>query len=163
MRIVLFESGEKVTQTAPHGSCPLGAAARNHGSAQRFGKAAGNVLGYVNQRTDQPEIFIARMGYGRQGANAPGKQRVAQERLAEIVGGVSEGDDIGFQIPRDLINGAPPVAATQITAMAGLFLEQPERRLVVKIRPIDSALLQIVPQRLDRPEKLALLHGERAD
>src|SRR5579863_923390 len=45
--------------------------------------------------------------------------------------------------------------------MIWLLFEKPERRPVLDIRPIHAALLQILAQRLDGTQKLALFHRER--
>src|SRR5579864_6140666 len=47
--------------------------------------------------------------------------------------------------------------------MVRLLVEQSQRRIIAKVRPRDPALLQIIAQRLDRPQKLSLLHRESAN
>ena len=100
---------------------------------------------------------------GGQRAQLAGEHGVAQQRFAEIVGGVSEGDHVGAQIVGNLIHRAAAVAAAQIAAMVGLVFEQAQRRRIAKIGPGHAALLQIFADGFDGPQKLALLHGERAD
>ena len=115
-------------------------------------------------RTDElAEIFIARVGDRRQCAHTSVNMRVAQKRLAKVVGGMSERDNIGAQPASDLIDGAPPKAAAKIATMIGLFFEQPQRRIVGVISPVHATRLKIFAQRLDRPQKLALLHGKSAN
>jgi len=46
--------------------------------------------------------------------------------------------------------------------MIGLLFEQAEGRTVVVIGPVDPALFEILAERLNRPEELALLHCEGA-
>ncbi len=80
-----------------------------------------------------------------------------------IVGGVTEGDDVGSQAAHDLIDRAAAEAAAQVAAVIGLFLEQAQRGVVGVIGPIHAAGLQIFAQRLDGPQEFPLLDGERAD
>ena len=94
------------------------------GAPSRGDEAARHTLGHENQRPDQPELFVARVCHGRQRAQLAGEQRVAQQRLAEIVRGVAESDDIGPQSAHYLIHGAPAVAAAQVATVLGLVLEQ---------------------------------------
>ncbi len=67
------------------------------------------------------------IGDRRQRAQAAGEHGVAQERLAEIVGGVAEGDHVGAQFAADLVDGAAAEAAAQVAAVVGLVVEQAER------------------------------------
>ncbi len=74
-----------------------------------------------------------------------------------------ERDHVGAQAARDLINGAAPEAAAQIASVIGLFVEQPERRIVAMVSPVDAARFQIFAEGFDGAEKLPLLDGEGAN
>jgi hypothetical protein len=99
---------------------------------------------------------------GRQRAQLAGEHGVAQQGLAEIVGGVAEGDHVAAQAVGDLVHRAPPVAAAQVAAVLGLVFQQAQRRRVAEIGPGHAARLQVLAQRFDGPQELALLHGEGA-
>ena len=101
-------------------------------------------------------------GDGGQSAGAPREQRVAQEGLAEIVGGVAERDDVRAQSAHDLVDRAPAEAAALVAAMIGLLLKQTEGGIVAMIGPVDSARLQIFSKRFERAQKFPLLHRKRA-
>src|SRR4051812_14181267 len=98
-----------------------------------------------------------------QRANASGKERIAQERFAEIVRGVAERNDIRSEVTRNFVNGAAAVATAEIAAMPGLILQQPQRRTVLEVSPRDPAFLQIGTHRFDGAQKLTLFDGESTD
>ena len=75
---------------------------------------------------------------------------------------MAECDGVGSKSGNNFINGAPAVAAAQVAAMAGLFLEQPKTRLVVVVGPIDTAGTQPLTERLNGPQELTLFDGEGA-
>ena len=105
---------------------------------------------------------VARISDGRQRAQPSREQRIPQQRLAKVVGGVPEGDDVGAQTRADFIHCPPAIAAAQVAAMARLLFQQPQRRLIAIVSPFHAALLQVLAQRLDGPQEFALFHGEGA-
>ncbi len=133
-----FEFAEEIAQRPPHGSGFLRAAARDHRRAERGGEGCGDVFGDVDERPDQPEVLFARVGDRRKSAQAAREHCISQQ-ITPIVGRVTERDDIRAEAAGDLVNGAPAVAATEIASVIGLLFEQPERRAVVMVGPIDAA------------------------
>ena len=72
-------------------------------------------------------------------------------------------DDVGAQFARDLVHRAAAVAAAQVAAMLGLILEQAQRGRVAVVSPGNTAPAQVLAQRFDGAQELALFHGEGAD
>ena len=162
MRIVLLDLAEQAADGLAHRAGPQRTSARSDGRAHGFREARGNVFGHKYQRPDETKILLPRIGDRRQSADAAREHRIAQERFAKIIRRVSEGNYVGPQPASDFINGPAPEPAAQVAPVIGLFFQQPERWIVGVIRPVDAASLQVFAQRLDGPQKLALLHGKRA-
>src|ERR1035438_7834616 len=104
-----LEFHEHVAENAPHGAGALRTSAGDYGNAEVGGIGAGDVFGDEDQGADEAVFAAARTGDGGHGAQAAGEHGVAQEGFAKIVGGVSEGDDVGAQIMGDFIDGAAAV------------------------------------------------------
>lgn len=66
------------------------------------------------------------MSRGRKRAEAPREHGVAQKRFAEIVGGVTESDDIRAQSAGDVVYGAAAESAAEIASVIRLFFEKPK-------------------------------------
>ena len=47
--------------------------------------------------------------------------------------------------------------------LIGLFVDEPERRAIVLVHPIDAALPKILAEGSDRAQKLPLLDSKRAN
>src|SRR5579872_6873914 len=162
MRMVLLQLREQAANGFAHGSGPLRTAARNHRRAQRFREPARDVFIDEHQGADQSEILGARPRHRRQRTDAAREQSVSQERFAEIVRGMPERDYVCTQSSGDFVDSAAAIAAAQVAAVVRLLLEEPERRPVAIIRPVDAALLQIFAERLNRTKEFPLLDRERA-
>lgn len=158
--VVALEFGNNIAQAAAHGAGFLRAAARNDGRAKLGGEGSREIFGNVDERADEAELALARPGDRRQGGGSAGKQRVAQERLAKIIRRMAEGNHVGTEFSGEVVDGAAAETAAEIAAMAGLFVEQPQRGSVLNIGPIDTALAQIGANRFDGREEFALFDGE---
>lgn len=161
--IFFFEFGEEIAQPAAHGSGALRASTGDDGSAEGGGVGAGDLLGDEDQRADEAELLVAGVGDGGQRAEASGEQGVAEEGFAEVVGGVAEGDDVGSEAADDLIDGAAAVAAAEVAAVIGLFVEEAEGGGVAEAGPGDSFFAQVFADGLDGAQEFTLLDGEGAD
>ena len=76
---------------------------------------------------------------------------------------MAEGDHVGAESARNLIDSAAAIAAAQVAAVIGLLFEQPEGGPIVIISPVDATLFQVFAKGLDGTQKLALLHSEGAN
>ncbi len=153
---------DKTPQRTPHGPGPQGTTAGNHRSALRFGVARGQILRDEHQRPDELEFALTGPGDGGQRAGAARKQGITQEGLAEIVGGVAEGDGIRAQAAHNLIHRAAAEAAAHVAAVIGLFLKQAQGRVVAMIGPVDSARFQVLAHGFEGTQEFTLLDGEGA-
>ena len=141
----------------------LGAAAGNDGSGELGGVGGGDGLADVDQGSDEAEVARCGVGNGWKGGHAPGVHGVAEERFAEIVHRVAEGDDIDPHALSDFVHGAATEATAHIAAMVGLFFEEAKAGAILKILPFDAASAKVLAKRLDGGEKFALFDGEGGD
>ena len=141
-RVFLLNFTEHIAECAADGAGFLGAAAGDDGRAKLRSKGAGELFGDEDERADEAEIAFAGPGDRRQGTDAAGEHSVAQERFAEIVSRVTEGDDVGFEFAGDFIDGAAAEATADIAAMIGLLCQKADRGRVFDIGPIDTAILE---------------------
>src|SRR5258707_14680609 len=162
VRVLYFKLREDVANRPADGAGFLGTAARDNRCAQPGGILPGYVLRHIDQRTNEPEFLFLRIGYGWKSTDAAGEHRIAEERLAEIVRGMAQGDDIGAQTAADLVNRASTEAAAHIAAVARLLIDQSQARTIGDVRPIHPALLQVIAKGRYRTQELALFHSEGA-
>lgn len=160
--MVFFKIRKEIAKTAPDGACFLRASTRYNRCSETLREFRSDVLSDEDERTNQTELFFARIGHWRQCAQTARKQGVAKERFAEVVRGVTECNDVRSQAASDFVDGATAKTAAKITAMIRLLFQQSHRRRIFKIVPVDSSFAQPNTQRLDGPQKFALLHSECA-
>lgn len=162
VRVLLFEFVEDGAERAADGSGPERAAARDDRGGGGTGPGARQVFGDVEQRADETELASAGPDDGRQGSQPPGEHGVAKEGLAEVVGSVPQGDDVGAEFARQRVDGAAPEPAAKVTAVIGLIGEQAERGIVAVKGPGDVVVEHPLAEGLDGGEELALIDGEGA-
>lgn len=75
---------------------------------------------------------------------------------------MAEGNHVGAQLASNLVNCATAKAAAEVTTMIRLLIDQPQRRIVGLIEPVNAPLLQVRAERGYRTEEFALLHCECA-
>ncbi len=160
VRVLLLKFVEDGAEGAADGSGFQGAAARDDGSARGLRPCPGKVFRDVKKRADEAELAAAGPDDRGQGGEASGEHGVAQEGLAEIVGGVTEGDDVGAEFAGKRIDGAAAEAAAEVAAVIGLIGEQAEGGVVGSERPRDAVLEHPLAEGLDGGEELALIDGE---
>ena len=90
-------------------------------------------------------------------------QTLGLKKVGGRVALVGEGDHVGAQLVSDLIDGPAAIAAAQVAPVARVAVEETDRRAVAAIRPVDPFSLEVLSQRFDRTQELALLDGEGAD
>src|SRR6476646_6578764 len=132
---LLLQPGKNLAQRAAHSAGSLRAAAGHNRRSKRLRIRSGDILGDENQRPDEPELAIAGMRHWRQRAELSREHSVAQQRLAELVRRVAEGDHVGSQAARNLVHRPSPVAAAKIATVVRLVFEQSQRRLVAEVGP----------------------------
>ena len=133
------------------------------GIPRSAGVSPRHLLGHVDQRTNEPVFPLPRVSDGGKRAQPPGEHRIAQQRFAEVIGGMAEGNDIRFQSPRNLIYRAPSKPAAQIAPMLRLLVDQTDGRIIAVAGPLDTAAGKILSDGLDGPQELPLFHGESAN
>ena len=161
--VVAFEIGEDVPKAPANGAGFLRTAAGNDRSAQTCCVVTGEVLGDIDERSNKAELVFAGPSDGRKCADATGEHGVAEKRFAEIVGGVTECDDVGAELAGEVVDGSATEATANVTAMAGLTGEKVERRAIFDIGPINPAIAEEGTHGLNRREKFTLFDGEGAD
>lgn len=122
----------------------------------------GKVFRDVKKRADEAELAAAGPDDRGQGGEAPGEHGVAEEGLAEVVGGVAESDDVGAKLAGERVDSAAAEAAAEVAAVIGLIGEQAEGGVVGPKGPGDAVIEHPLPERLNRSEELALIDGEGA-
>src|SRR5579872_3815413 len=162
MGIIPLDVRKKGPDRFAHGSGSLGTAAGNYWRTERFGKLCRQVLGDIDQRAYQPEIPGARPRNGRQRTDAARKHGIAEKRLAEIVGGVPESDHVRAKGAGNFVDGAPAITAAKVATMVRLLFEETDGGPVVEIGPVDASILEVLSQRFDGAQELALFDGEGA-
>lgn len=158
--VLLLEFVEDGAERAADGSGFQGAAARDDGRGGGTGPGAGEVFGDVEEGADEAELTAAGPDDGRQGGEASGEHGVAEEGLAEVVGGVAEGDDVGAEFAGERVDGAAAEAAAKVAAVTGLLREQAEGGVVGAESPLDAVIEHPLAEGLDGGEELALIDGE---
>src|SRR5581483_5000101 len=81
----------------------------------------------------------------------------------KVVGRVPERDHLRAQPASNLIHGPAAEPAAHVAPMIRLLVEQPNRGIVAMAGPIDSARLEILSDRLNGTQKLALLDRKCAN
>lgn len=126
MRVIPSQIGKEAAQSLANRPCLERTDARRDWHARRFRVRAGHFLGHIDQRPDQPEVAGTRPCHGGQCAQCAGEERIAQQGLAEVVGGVAERYYIATELRSDLVDRASPEAAARVTPMTGLLGQQLE-------------------------------------
>src|SRR3974390_557837 len=134
-RVLLLEAAEHSADRFADSTGALGAAARDNRRAERCREPGGDLFGDIDQGPDEAEFAVARPGDRRQRTDATREQSVPQKRFAEVVGRVTERDDVGAESADHFVDGAPAVAAAKVAAVVGLLAQKAVRRLVVVVSP----------------------------
>src|SRR5688572_1151861 len=77
----------------------------------------GKIFGDIDQRPDQPETALLRLGHGRKRGDAAVEKNIAQQRFRTIVRGMTEREDTAAQLRSNLIQVAPAMPAADVAAM----------------------------------------------
>lgn len=159
----LFPVGKGLADAAANGAGSQRTATGHHGNAFAFAVGGSEFLIYVNEGADEAEVLLARVSNGGEGTEAARVHDVAKEGFAEVIGGMTEGDDVGTKLFADLIDRTAAETAAKVAAMVRLFFEQAERGVVCEVLPRHSEALDVFADGLNGAQEFALFHCESAE